>query len=113
MMVKHINEYQCERCGQSSTSWRYAVACERKGKCTSATNFVTWDVKSDFNGDMPTRGRKPTGKVMKALIELHGKLEDTRVIDENVIYRIALPEGIDGRFEKRTGYHLTVPTKDF
>jgi hypothetical protein len=90
------------------------VACERIGKCKPATNFVTWDVKSDFNGDMPTRGRKPTGKVMKALIDLHGKLEDTRVIDgRHVVYRIALPEGADKDFVKLVGYHLTVPTEDF
>jgi hypothetical protein len=76
-------------------------------------NFVTWDVKSDFNGDMPTRGRKPTGKVMKALIELHGRLEDSRIIGESVVYRIALPEGADKDFAQLAGYHLTPPTEDF
>jgi hypothetical protein len=76
-------------------------------------NYVTWDVKSDFNGDMPTRGRKPTGKIMKALIDLHGRLEDSRIIDENVIYRIALPEGAEGGFEKLAGYQLVPSTEDF
>ena len=112
-MVKHINEYRCGRCDTPYNSWRRAMACERLGKCTPATNFVTWDVKSDFNGDMPTLGRKPTSKVMKALIELHGRLEDTRVIGENVIYRIALPEGADKDFVKLAGYNLTVPAEDF
>jgi hypothetical protein len=77
------------------------------------TNFVTWDVKADLNGCMPTLGRKPTSKVIKALIALHGQLQDTRVIGENVIYRIALPEGADKDFVKLAGYHLTVPTEDF
>jgi hypothetical protein len=76
------------------------------------TNYVTWDVRSDFNGCMPTLGRKPTSKVMKTLIELQGQLQDSRVIGENVIYRIALPEGADKDFEKLAGYHLTPPTGD-
>lgn len=78
------------------------------------TNFITWDVEEDFDGYMPTRGRKPTGKVMQALITLHGRLEDTRIIDgRNVIYRISLPEGADKDFVKLAGYHLTAPTEDF
>ena len=76
--------------------------------------MITWDIEEDFDGYMPTRGRKPTGKVMQALITLHGRLEDTRIIDgRHVVYRIALPEGSDTEFTKLAGYILSQPREDF
>lgn len=79
------------------------MACERKAECEPATNYVRWNIVG------ATFGRKPTSKVMQALILLDGQLHSTTVDGESVLYKISLPENSESEFAELAGYSLTEP----